>query len=567
MEEQREEQQDDTAASVWHLTREQVALAGGTMLASTGVDLLAHLGATGLVVGGILAFAAARHGQGLYRQMQGLLSPAPRPAPTPPHSHPGKQSKRSVLDRALGRFPDALEAEEEEPLPLEEEQQDTRVAEGDLLHERQQAPQGGMPLPRRLTLDEIVAHTPRNSYKLYIGRSLTRPGHPAILVSFYQRHFKFIGASQTGKSSMVAAFLEMVMRTHDTGHVLIVLLDLEDRTANLFATSDHLAEVCIDGQWVPLHARSPEQVLEYLGYVVQVVRMRYELAKEDLQRLLQEPIILVYLEEFIELKDYFKTRADAAPTREEKEQARHDYANLIYRIKTIARLGLKARVQLLLCAQVNYRDEDLQEALINVTAGMAFSVLVTAAQAAGFYDAGLLARNAKEDQVGQAVAQMPGCKDLVLAPEYPLEQKLLAFEQAERAAGRERPRNVREQNQALRPAGEHRSMPPDPFAALMEAGLVQQAAGAEAHTVLPFSQLTRDHMVTVPALPIPVLPEKGPRAEDIDLAIAVDLWNKGYNSERKLMKVFRMTLYQAGRLRDMILAQGTAGTAGRVEAE
>src|SRR5215469_8267765 len=112
MDEQREEQQESHLPSVWHLTREQLTLASGTMLAATGVDLLAHLGATGLVVGGILAFAAARHGQGLYRQVQELLSPAPAP---PRRSRPMKRQgqQRSMLDRALGRFPDTLEEEGE----------------------------------------------------------------------------------------------------------------------------------------------------------------------------------------------------------------------------------------------------------------------------------------------------------------------------------------------------------------------------------------------------------------------------------------------------------------------
>src|SRR5215471_16139875 len=87
MDEQREEQQESHLPSVWHLTREQLTLASGTMLAATGVDLLAHLGPTGLVVGGILAFATARHGQGLYRQVQELLSPAPEP---PCRFHPVK---------------------------------------------------------------------------------------------------------------------------------------------------------------------------------------------------------------------------------------------------------------------------------------------------------------------------------------------------------------------------------------------------------------------------------------------------------------------------------------------
>jgi hypothetical protein len=124
MDEQREEQDKDTAApSLWHLTRQQITLASGTMLAATGVDLLAHLGPTGLVVGGILAFAAARHGQGLYSQVQGLLFPAPAPA-SPHRSRPTKRRghQRSVLDRALGRFPEALEGEGEAgPLVLEDE--------------------------------------------------------------------------------------------------------------------------------------------------------------------------------------------------------------------------------------------------------------------------------------------------------------------------------------------------------------------------------------------------------------------------------------------------------------
>ncbi|GHO97254.1 hypothetical protein KSF_073020 [Reticulibacter mediterranei] len=59
----------------------------------------------------------------------------------------------------------------------------------------------------------------------------------------------------------------------------------------------------------------------------------------------------------------------------------------------------------------------------------------------------------------------------------------------------------------------------------------------------------------VTPLPTPVLPEKGPRAEEIDLAAAIALWNCGYNSERKLMKAFHLTLHQARRLSKMIEEQ------------
>jgi len=89
-------------------------------------------------------------------------------------------------------------------------------------------------------------------------------------------------------------------------------------------------------------------------------------------------------------------------------------------------------VQLLLCVQVDYRDDDLQEALVNVTSGMSFCLRVSAAQAAGFYQTELLQRNAKENKVGQAVAEMPDCKDLILAPDYDLRVRLQRLEKARR---------------------------------------------------------------------------------------------------------------------------------------
>ena len=139
----------------------------------------------------------------------------------------------------------------------------------------------------------------------------------------------------------------------------------------------------------------------------------------------------MYLEEFIDLKDYFKQRIDTVE-KDEKEQAKRDYARLIFCIKKIARRGLKVLVQLLMCAQVDYRDEDLQEALVNVTSGMSFCLRVSAAQAAGFYQTELLQRNAREDKVGQAVAEMPDCKDLILSPDYDLRARLMALEKARR---------------------------------------------------------------------------------------------------------------------------------------
>jgi hypothetical protein len=99
----------------------------GTFLAAGMVDLLAHLGPTGLVVGGIIAYAAARHGPELVEQVrENLPSPAlPQPSrqrSTAPAQQSGSQSKRTLLDRALGRFP----AEEDTILVAEPPVEPTR---------------------------------------------------------------------------------------------------------------------------------------------------------------------------------------------------------------------------------------------------------------------------------------------------------------------------------------------------------------------------------------------------------------------------------------------------------
>jgi FtsK/SpoIIIE family len=280
---------------------------------------------------------------------------------------------------------------------------------------------------RRLSIEEICAHVEFNSYTIFIGRSLTRPGSPAVPITTYERHFKFIGASQKGKSSMAAAFLEIITRTHDPEHVILALLDLEDQTSKLFADKPHIAELLIDDKPLLLHAHNREQVVEYLNHIVALMDYRYSLSKHEV---IDGPILLVYIEEFLALKKYLRKKIDAAPDREAERKAKKLYADFTYAISEIASRGLKVRIQLLLCAQVDYRDEDkeLQEALINVDAGMSFCVRPTAAQAAGFYHNELLNRNYEDDKVGQAVVEMSDCKDLVLAPQFDLEQKLLDLE-------------------------------------------------------------------------------------------------------------------------------------------
>ena len=347
---------------------------------------------------------------------------------------PEQRGKRSFIDRALGRHPKS------EPAPAEAAADDTVIvpeedSEAANLQPEEDtafahtAAQTDVPGVARLTIEQIVSHIERNSYEVYIGRSMTRPNYPAVRINFYKRHLKLLGASQHGKSSMAAALLEIILRTHDPYRVQLVLLDHENRASRLFADVPHLAKVRLGEQVVRLHARSERQVLEHLEYLVGLIDYRYtHLSEEELD---QQPLVIVYLEEFIDLKDYFKHRIDLVG-KDDKEQAKWDYARLVFCVKQIARRGLKVLVQLLMCAQVDYRDEDLQEALVNVTSGMSFCLRVTAAQAAGFYQTELLQRNAKEDKIGQAVVEMPDCKDLILAPACDLRARLKALEKAER---------------------------------------------------------------------------------------------------------------------------------------
>ena len=222
---------------------------------------------------------------------------------------------------------------------------------------------------------------------------------------------------------MAAALLEAITRTHDNEHVLLALLDLENKTSRLFADVPHIAELLVGGKTVDLHAKSYDEVLERLELICELIDYRYTLSEQELDQL---PILIVYLEEFIDLKDYFKQLIDAVPE-DQKDAAKKKYTRLVYCIKKIAARGLKAYVQLLMCAQVDYADEDLKEALVNVTSGMSFAVRPTAAKAAGFYQNAMITQNAKDDKVGQCVVEMPDCKDIILAPDYDLKTRLRAL--------------------------------------------------------------------------------------------------------------------------------------------
>lgn len=423
------------------------AVGGG--LSATVLELFGA-GGPGLGLAALIAFGSGYWSEEL---QQGLVKKLPRPRET-------VSARQSKLSWWLG-----TEAPEEpQTEPLEPSEEANPQEEG----EEQSPPTVDTSIPQdnvdalfqmateqeqetgiaRLMPNDIIRNTEPDSYKICIGRSLTRRGNPPVWINFYGQHLKLIGASQYGKSSMAACILYLITRTHRPSNVLIALLDMENKTSKLFVDCQHIAEVNMNGKWVRLHARTKEQVLEQLGYIVTIMDERYKLSEEEIE---EEPILLVYLEEFLALKDYFKRLVDAT-SGEAKEEAKKEYSQLVFRVSEIARRGLKAKVQLLLCAQVDYRDDDFQEALINVTGGMSFCVRVSAAQAAGFLRTELLKKNVEDDKKGQAVCETPDCKDLILAPEYDLKKKLLALSKAQRA---QNPRPPQQRTSLLAPAKTH----------------------------------------------------------------------------------------------------------------
>lgn len=332
----------------------------------------------------------------------------------------------SNWDRLLGRHlyapdPAAPHTQVNEELLVEDGEKIQAENETGLFSAGQQAASLSI---ARVTIEEICAHIQRNSYTVYVGRSLTEEGNPAVLLNWYKQHIEIIGVTQRGKSSMAAAFMDAVTRTHDPDHLQLALLDRENQTSTLFA---HLPHV-MTWRGTKLHARTPEEVVEQLELIVEIMEYRYTLPAQERANL---PVLLVYLEEFLALKKELKLAiATLKDTKDDQKlaEATRRYAQLVQAVNKIALRGLKARVQFLLCAQVDYADKEFREAFAMFGIRFSFGVDPDAARATGFTANELLAQNAKSKQFGEAVIEAPGTKDLLWAPDFPLEQRIIELE-------------------------------------------------------------------------------------------------------------------------------------------
>ena len=108
-----------------------------------------------------------------------------------------KAGEWSKWDRLLGRHlreyaPDQEEADDTLIIDEQDDETDDLRPEEDpaFAHTAESTDVPGVP---RLTIEQIVSHIERNSYNIYIGRSMTRPNNPAVRINFYKRHLKLLG--------------------------------------------------------------------------------------------------------------------------------------------------------------------------------------------------------------------------------------------------------------------------------------------------------------------------------------------------------------------------------------
>lgn len=274
-----------------------------------------------------------------------------------------------------------------------------------------------MPRPK---IEEIVDALSEDELEFSTGRSLT--SNELIKIPLAGKHIKIIGASQMGKTSLIAAILEQIRQKYDRSMVRLVILDLEDMTGNLFEDDPLILEMHVQDEVRKLHARNPVEVATMLTWLDDVMQYRYGLIqRRGIAYVEKLPRILIYFEEFL---DWKKTLAQRVPD----EDLRND---AMAAINTLSTRGLKVGMHLLICAQVDYADAELKAAMAQfVGINVAFGVKPKAAEAAGFVDSERLKENYAAKVPGRYVIEMIGGGDTGISPEFNVREKLKALQAA-----------------------------------------------------------------------------------------------------------------------------------------
>lgn len=266
-------------------------------------------------------------------------------------------------------------------------------------------------------MDFILSQLRQNNLEVCLGVSTTT-GKPFVMNLIDGTHYRIIGGSGFGKSCFAASLLEMTTATNDPERIMIALLDLEHKTSKLFEHLPHVAQLQVGRRTVDCVATSPDEVAEHFGYLRKELDRRKALNEYDLQR---EQFMLIYVEEFLSLK------REVDP--ELLQQMTDNFTILALR-------GRKYRMYLLACAQVDYADKMLRDAMNQFNVNASFSVKPKAAQAVGFTSYDLLKQNFAAKQRGQFVLETTGCNDIMLAPHFDVKTRLLQLERSQSVLNR-----------------------------------------------------------------------------------------------------------------------------------
>lgn len=270
---------------------------------------------------------------------------------------------------------------------------------------------------RKVSFEEVCNQVQRNSFQVCLGWDTKEQQY--IIEELNGAHFLLIGGTRKGKSCQAGQIIDQMSQTHDRDHLLLSLLDLEDQTCNLFAALPHVARITVNNRTIKSIARSHEEVVTHLGYLVELMDYRYHhMTPRERDN---APKVLVYLEEFMELKRRLRKKPDLL------KKLSDDFT-------TLASRGIKAGIHLMVCAQASYSQEEFREAMGQfIGVNLSFCANPRLAQAAGFSNFELLKENYQAKQPGQFVIEGTFNNTIGIAPEYNVKTKLLAMQDAEEA--------------------------------------------------------------------------------------------------------------------------------------
>jgi hypothetical protein len=552
--EEQEQQEQHTGDKKPSPLQQSAAWAGGTFLASLPFDIFGHFGPTGLLVGGLASYVAWRHGPEVYEQIAGQVrGMLPSPASSEDSSEPpSSKRERTWVERAFGHFPEAeaqpkegemqeLPATPEPEAPPATQEPLEAWDEGWYDQDNADEEEDEVTLPAqsgtRFTFSQVLSSgfTP-SLHKLYLGR-LTN-GSPVSVAAKDLCHVALAGNTGGGKSSLMRLLMAQLCHVG----VRVLLLNPHYMCYDRDAGED----------WTPFDPFLTKPAMECANYPA---------IKQSLQWMVETllPRRIARARDGQPIGKPFFVVIDELPAIVAEVKEAPGY------IAKLLREGRKYGIFLIVASQ------DFLVKTIGMDGGGVRKCFRTAMYVGGDpTTAGVLLGDTggklPENDLGKGTIMLR-----CAATKHPVQAHVPYVD-----------------NESL-----YRMLGPSTFVApvsqqvddLPHAGNEQQAGKVSELTLEQLLALI-NHLPEVdptdaryggesedeqeqeePAsppqnvtpLPMPVLPEKGPRAEDIDLAAAIALWNSGYNSERKLMKAFRLTQHQAGRLIERIKAQAGQG--------